>query len=679
MVGAPVQRFGVCASMANRLVHENSLYLRQHAENPVDWWPWCAEAFERARVEDKPVLVSIGYSSCHWCHVMAHESFEDGYIADLMNRHFVCVKVDREERPDLDQIYMEAVTMIARHGGWPLNVFCLPDGRPFFGGTYFPAQDRGQNVVPWPQLLMRVVDYYRKHRDELVENAENIIANLGESNTPPGGTEVALRNEALIGAAEEACEAHDPEWGGFGGAPKFPPAMTLGLLLEVRRSAACEEVPGLARGIDRVMMTTLDAMARGGIYDQVGGGFARYSVDREWQIPHFEKMLYDNGLLLDVYVRGWLSYRAPLYAAVVEETVGWLLREMRVPEGGFAASIDADSEGMEGRYYVWKPEEVREVLGAAEGARFCAAYGVTAEGNFEHGFSNPVLQEKDFAKRQELAGLRARLLEARARRVAPAKDPKRLLAWNSLVIRGLARAGFYLGRKAWLEEARGAADWLWGALRFDGNRLRAVYYEGGARFNGSLDDYAFYAEALLALAAVVDWVEPGASARYVARAQTVARVVQERFADASGEPGFFFTSDDHEQLVSRKKEWWDNAMPAGNSSMVHVFGALHALTGEACWAQGVAKLRRAYSGVTARAPLAVSHALAGFAAEAVGIPVITVTGEGAVDRLREALAERPWRWVFLRVGEGQGTGYGLCVGKQCLAPVAEAREVAALV
>ena len=656
--------------MANRLAKEKSLYLRQHADNPVDWYPWGEEALSKAKDENKPLLVSIGYSSCHWCHVMAHESFENDYIANLMNEHFVCIKVDREERPDVDQIYMEAVQMITNHGGWPLNVFCFPDGRPFFGGTYFPPDDRGQGLVPWPQLIMRVAEFYKNKNHELEENADNIIKNMAGSNIPGGDNDGHLDNQQLLTAAEIICNLHDDEWGGFGQAPKFPPSMALNFLLELRLSSACEEQrPSLARRIDEVIVRTLSAMVQGGVYDQVGGGFARYSVDRSWLIPHFEKMLYDNGLLLDIYTKGWMRYRQPIFKAVVEETVSWLTREMLAPNGGFYSSIDADSEGEEGKYYVWTPGEIESILGPNDSKQFCEAYSITESGNFEHQTSNPALSTTEFNIRQALLPMREKLLQKRSSRVPPAKDTKQLVAWNSLVIRGLAEAAFAFGRKDWLEYAVRAANWIWETQRFDDHRLHALYYEdSGPGVNAYLDDYAFYAEALLTIGSKIDWLESGASKIFMQRAIATTDIVFEHFSDPSGQHGFYFTSDDHEKLVSRKKEWWDNAIPAGNSSLIHVMASLYAITGENKYREELDTLRRAYSTFVEQIPNGIPHALAGLTSDAVGIAVIKVKGNQNLDLLQEKLANKPWRRVFLQFSDdpAQPEGYQLCVGSQCL-------------
>ncbi len=657
--------------MPNLLANEKSLYLRQHGDNPVNWHPWGPEALQEARAADKPLLLSIGYSSCHWCHVMAHESFEDDYIAGLMNEHFVCVKIDREERPDLDKIYMEAVQMLNGQGGWPLNVFCLPDGRPFAGGTYFPPTDRDHGIIPWPQLLVRVSDFFKSEREQLEENAESILKNMAiarKTAIEEGGD---LDKQQMLAASHKICGRHDDEWGGFGEAPKFPPSMTLDFLLEIRNSAAIDERnPSFSMRVDEVVQKTLDGMALGGIYDQIRGGFARYSVDREWRIPHFEKMLYDNALLLGIYTKGWLRYRKPLYRAVVEETIGWLEREMRCPEGGFYSSLDADSEGVEGKFQVWSPAQVREILGQEDAEIFCWAYNITETGNFENGLSNPMLSETDIEKRQSLTPLREKLLDARDLRIGPGKDKKQLTSWNSLLIGTLAEAGFYLGQKSWLRAAKEAADWIWSNLRFNGDRLHTAFYDGEAKFNGYLDDYAFYAEALLNLAGKVDWIEAGSSEIYLDRARRIVDTVLEHFSDQGEKTGFFFTSNDHEELVIRQKEWWDNPMPSGNSSLVHCLSSLYALTGEARYKEQLDSLRPAYSFYAEKFPSGISHALAGYTGDAIGVVLIKRKGSVSLDSLQQALSKKPWRRTFALTTEdpNQPEGYQLCVGTRCLAP-----------
>ena len=670
--------------MPNRLSNENSLYLQQHAQNPVDWYPWGEEALAAAAAANKPLLVSIGYSACHWCHVMAHESFESDYIAKLMNQHFICVKVDREERPDVDQVYMEAVQMIQQQGGWPLNVFCLPDGRPFFGGTYFPPEDRGHGMIPWPQVLMRIADHYKRSKGELVDNADAIQKNILISTqaASTGGASDAWDNQHLLAAAHGICGNHDDQYGGFGGAPKFPQAMALDFLRALRRSAAVEAQPELAQRIDTVCRTTLRAMAHGGLFDQFGGGFARYSVDPHWLIPHFEKMLYDNALLIDAYSRAWLADQDPLYAAVVEETIGWLEREMSAAGGGFYAALDADSEGEEGRYYVWTPEQIDRVLGPTEAARdIRSAYNISAEGNFEHGYSNPALVEADFALRAKLAPARQQLLAYReAERVPPGKDTKISTAWNAMLIRSMADAGFYFNRPEWLQRARQAADFIWNEVaetRDGALRLKAVYYEGaGAQVDGFLHDYALAAEAFLAIASKIDWLEPGASAVYLERAQACVASALRYFEDPHA-AGCFFTAKDTQTPVARRKEWFDNATPSGNSVLLHALSGLYALTGDERYDAAFRSLLPAYSDYALKVASGVAHALEAASTHAIGIAVIKVKAGVALDALRDALASTPWRRLFIQqcAADSQTANYQVCLGTQCLAPSDELSAV----
>jgi uncharacterized protein YyaL (SSP411 family) len=662
--------------MQNRLSKENSLYLQQHAANPVDWYPWGEAAFEAAEASGKPLLVSIGYSACHWCHVMAHECFEDDYIAGLMNKHFICVKVDREERPDVDQVYMEAVQMIQQQGGWPLNVFCLPDGRPFFGGTYFPPEDRGHGIIPWPQLLMRIVDYYKRSKGELVENADSIQKNIMAS-TRAGATDgegPQWEPEALVAAAHGICGTHDDRYGGFGDAPKFPPSMALNFLRAMRRSAAVESAGALADRIDEVTHTTLRALAHGGIYDQFGGGFARYSVDAHWLIPHFEKMLYDNALLIEAFTRGWLAEKNPLYAAVVEETIGWLEREMSADSGGFYAALDADSEGEEGKYYVWTPEEVDAVLGPSLAREVRAAYNITNQGNFEGGTTNPALVEADFAVREKLAEAREQLRTHReAERVPPGKDTKISTFWNALIIRALADAGFYFNRPEWMERAVRAAEFLWRDVIADadaGLHVSAVYYEGkGAQVDGFLHDYGSVADAFLTIASKVDWLEAGRSELWQARARQCVDAALEKFRDPDM-AGCFFTAEGVATPVTRRKEWFDNATPAGNSVLMHALSGLYALTGEGKYAAEFQSTLPAYTEYAAKVAAGVAHALEAAATDAIGVAVIKVRASADLAALRDAVAGKPWRRCFIQqVPDGAlPAAYQLCVGTQCQPP-----------
>ncbi len=655
----------------NSLKGEQSLYLKQHATQPVAWYPWGEAALQAARESQKPLLVSIGYSACHWCHVMAHESFDDPYIAGLMNKHFICVKVDREERPDVDQVYMEAVQMIQQQGGWPLNVFCLPDGRPFFGGTYFPPEDRGNGMIPWPQLLMRIADYYKRSREELIENADSIQKNIlaGVQTDATSSWDNAL----LVAAAQGIVGNHDDQYGGFGGAPKFPPSMSLNFLQTIRRSATVEEeAPELAKRIDQVCHKTLQAMAHGGIYDQFGGGFARYSVDTHWLIPHFEKMLYDNALLIDAYTRGWQDKQDPLYAAVVEETVEWLEREMSATSGAFYAALDADTDGEEGRYYVWEPDEIDSVLGPSTGREIRTAYNITLEGNFEHGLSNPALADSDPEVRQHLASARADLRKHReATRTAPGRDEKISTAWNCMLIRSLAEAGFIFDRPEWLERARQALDFIWSDLSEitdSGLKLKSVYYEGvGATVDGFLHDYALAADACLKVGAKLAWLDAEVANSYYERAQLYLDAALDKFSDADG-CGYYFTADGVETPVARRKEWFDNATPAGNSVMLHALAGMYAISGEGRYAEALQSTLPAYADYAQKVASGVAHSLEAVAAHAIGIIVIKVKQGTDLSSLRDALACRPSRPIFIQSVSVQSSAYQVCVSSQCLVP-----------
>jgi uncharacterized protein YyaL (SSP411 family) len=570
--------------MANRLAQETSPYLLQHRDNPVDWYPWGEEALRRAREEDRPILLSVGYSACHWCHVMERESFEDPETAAYMNEHFVNVKVDREERPDVDALYMEAVQAISGQGGWPMTVFLDSEGVPFHGGTYFPPDD-GRGMPSFRMVMEAVVDAYRGKREEIREQAPRMRARLAAiGQVAPGATPQAAMLEGAVGRLRGAA---DMQRGGFGGAPKFPPASALELLL--------------ARGEREVVEKTLDAMLAGGIYDQVGGGFARYSVDAAWLVPHFEKMLYDNALLARAYLHGWQALGHERYRRVCEETLEWALREMRGPEGGFYSALDADSEGEEGRFYVWTPGEIEEVLGEEDG-QIAAFYGVTERGNFE---GRNILHLAGGAAAAEPAGLaeaRRALYEARSRRVWPGLDDKRLASWNALTIAALAEAGAVLERHDYVEAARACAEFVLGQLRdADGNLLR-TFKDGRAQLNAYLEDHAFLLEALLTL------YEATFEPRWFESALALAETTIARFGDPE-RGGFFSTSDDHETLVARRKDAGDHPIPSGNSSAAMGLLRLAALSGERRYAEQAESVIRLFAGPAAQHPEMFAHLL----------------------------------------------------------------------
>ncbi|MFB4291613.1 thioredoxin domain-containing protein [Nonomuraea sp. ATR24] len=531
----------------NRLAGSTSPYLLQHAANPVDWWPWGEEAMSEARRRDVPLLISVGYSACHWCHVMAHESFEDEATARLMNEHYVNVKVDREERPDVDAVYMSATQAMTQQGGWPMTVFATPDGHPFYCGTYFPRPQ-------FQRLLLGLHQAWTEDRQTVLQQGAKVVEVLGSGTTLPSGPLPTART--LEQAVANLRESYDPVRGGFGGAPKFPPSMVLEFLL---RSGE-REMSG----------RTLEAMARGGLYDQLGGGFARYSVDAGWVVPHFEKMLYDNALLLRVYTHWWVAGGGPLARRIALETADWLLREMRTPEGGFASALDADSEGEEGKFYVWTPDQLREVLGDDDGAWAAGVFEVT--GTFEHGTS--VLQLlSDPADTARLDSVRARLLAAREERVRPGRDDKVVAGWTGLAIAALAETGIVFDRPDLVEAATSAAVLLH-EVHVEGDRLLRTSRDGRAGANaGVLEDYANLAEGLIALHGVTG------ETRWFRLAETLLGTVLDRFGDGTG--GFYDTADDAERLFQRPQDPTDNATPSGQYAAAGALLSYAALTGSA--------------------------------------------------------------------------------------------------
>ncbi|MFJ8183322.1 thioredoxin domain-containing protein [Streptomyces sp. NPDC096105] len=540
--------------MANRLAQATSPYLLQHADNPVDWWTWSEEAFAEARRRDVPVLLSVGYSSCHWCHVMAYESFEDRATADEMNAHFVSIKVDREERPDVDAVYMEAVQAATGHGGWPMTVFLTPDAEPFYFGTYFPPEPR-HGMPSFRQVLEGVRQAWEERRDEVGEVAGKITRDLAGRELSVGDDQVPGEQElaqALLGLTRE----YDPQRGGFGGAPKFPPSMVIEFLLRHHARTGAE-------GALQMAADTCERMARGGIYDQLGGGFARYSVDRDWVVPHFEKMLYDNALLCRVYARLWRSTGSELARRVALETADFMVRELRTPEGGFASALDADSDDgtgrhVEGAYYVWTPAQLREVLGDADAELAARYFGVTEEGTFEEGASVLQLPQRDEVfDASRVDGIRERLLAARDRRPAPGRDDKAVAAWNGLAIAALAETGAYFGRPDLVEAAVAAGDLLVRVHLDEHARIARTSKDGQAGGNaGVLEDYADVAEGFLALASVTGegvWLD---------FAGLLVDHILTRFRDA-GSGALYDTASDAERLIRRPQDPTDNATPSG--------------------------------------------------------------------------------------------------------------------
>ena len=578
----------------NRLADETSPYLLQHAANPVDWYPWGEQALELARRLDKPILLSIGYSACHWCHVMAHESFEDPACAALMNELFVNIKVDREERPDIDRIYQLAHQMlIQRGGGWPLTMFLAPQTqRPFFGGTYFPNQPR-YGMPSFSELLRRVSEFYRTHREDIAKQSEALQQAFDAMLPPPAGAEAALTGAPLDVARERLADTFDSEFGGFGEAPKFPHPTNVELLMRLWRTSARSDAPDLHSLF--IATLTLKRMAEGGIYDQLGGGFARYSVDQYWMIPHFEKMLYDNGQLLRCYASAAIATGEPLFRRIVGETADWIMRDMQGPGGGYWSTLDADSEGHEGRFYVWDREQVRELLPQRAHDIFARRYGLDHAPNFEGQWHlHAQRSEEDIATElglsvdtveSEIAQARRTLLDVRNSRVWPGRDEKVLTSWNGLAIAGMATAARALDRDDLTRSAQRAVDFVREHSWRDG-RLFAVHKDGRSRFAAYLDDHAFLLDGLIEL------LQTRWRSTDLQFAIGIAEALLAHFEDAAA-GGFFFTADDHEELMHRSKSFADEAVPAGNAVAAQALARLGLLLGDTRYLDAAARTLRA--------------------------------------------------------------------------------------
>ena len=591
--------------MPNRLATEPSPYLLQHADNPVDWYPWGEEALEKARREGKPILLSIGYSACHWCHVMAHDCFEDAEVAAVMNRLFVNIKVDREERPDLDQIYQAAHQLLTRRGGgWPLTVFLTPDQTPFFAGTYFPKTPRYQ-LPGFIDLMQKVARTWHERRGEVLAQNATVRKALAQQQ-PVAGIGQGLSDAPFAAALRDLAQAFDPVWGGFSRAPKFPrPGELFFLLRETQRGGSAQ-----AR---EMALFTLRKMASGGVRDQLGGGFCRYSVDAQWAIPHFEKMLYDNGPLLHLYADAWALTGETLFKDTAEGIVDWLLREMHAPDGGFYSALDADSEGHEGRFYVWTADQVHALLSAEEYAVAAPAYGFDQPPNFENANWNPILARPlheiaaeqglaDETAAARLASARAKLFAARETRVRPGRDDKQLASWNALMIGGLAHAGRVMARADWVAAAHAATDFLRRNLWREG-RLLASFKHGEARLNAYLDDYAFLLDALL------ETLQAGYREADMDWACELADALLVHFEDAEA-GGFYFTSHDHEALIARTKPGYDNATPSGNGVAAFALQRLGHLLGEARYLDASARCLKLFYAHLSQQPIAYPTLLA---------------------------------------------------------------------
>jgi uncharacterized protein YyaL (SSP411 family) len=639
--------------MPNRLADETSPYLLQHKDNPVDWYPWGPEAFDKARAEDKPVLLSVGYSACHWCHVMEHESFEDPDVARLMNELYVNIKVDREERPDVDGIYMQAVQALTGRGGWPMTVFLTPDGRPFYGGTYYPPEDR-HGLPSFSRVLTSIAQVYRANRGDVEKAAQQIQGQLSATETLRPGADL-LTEDILHVAYSAIAQNHDAVNGGFGGAPKFPQPMTLDFLLRYHHRTRS---PGALEIVER----TLRRMALGGMYDQAGGGFHRYSTDAVWLVPHFEKMLYDNAQLARVYLDAYRVTGSAFYRRLAEETLDYVLREMTNPEGGFYSTQDADSEGEEGKFFLWTRDEIAQVLG--DDAETIGRYfGVTEEGNFEgRNILYAPIAPEDFAalnamEPEEFAPVlqsaKTRLYAARERRVRPDRDEKVLTAWNGMMMRAFAEAGAVLGVERYVEAASRNADFLLANLFADGRLLR-TWKDGRAKLKAYLEDYALLIDGLLAT------YEATFELAYLRRALELGDDMVRLFWD-EGVNGFFDTAIDHETLIARPRDFFDNATPSGTSSASDVLLRLAVLTGDTERERRAVACLRALAPVVQRAPTGFGRLLAALdfhLSRVLEVAVVWADSASATEAL-VAVVREAYRPNSVLVGAREGEGADL--------------------
>ena len=636
--------------MPNSLNNQSSPYLQELSEQPVDWHPWGKAAFQLAKQIDKPVIVSIGYSSCHWCRQMSRENYEDSYVASIMNRHFVCIKVDREERPDLDLFYMEAARMFNQSAGWPLHAFCLPDGSPFWCGTYFPKEDNGQGIAPWPQVLMRIAEHFRKGRHELEENGKNALENLLHTNNSSLSDPREWKPDILIQAGENLCQSHDDEWGGFTPAPKFPSPMKIDFLFSLGEAQTVRQNTGFSMKLDSCIKHTLGAMANGGLFDHVNGGFFRYCLDREWKSPHFEKMLSDNALLVSTYSRSLRKYQNPRDKKIILKTLEWIEQEMGSPDKGYASSLSAETNEMEGAHYLWTESELYEALGKAQGKQLEELWGTFAKS--PDPLFLPRLVDEDLLPVERQEEIFKELCKNRKKLTSPKRDEKRSCFQHALLARAYLDAGIALGDQIWIRKAKNLLIWMETSFSQPDGSVCALLYPDKQKSSWAfLEDYTLWAEAVLNFASVCEGLGLGGNEIWIEKAETLISQAVEQFKDPTL-AGFYTSSNQMQDSgpVS-KKPWYDHATPSGNSSIMRCFHLLGIL-GKNCkkWKQEYSEALGAYPKLAQQTPDGIGHALCAITEATVGTLRITAP-ELIIQEVTSSMKNKPYRPIFLKKSE----------------------------